>query len=68
MHANTLHPYVYRPGVESDTALLNPTEYHASTSRLVQMLEKGHHRLRLCDLDAEARDRRHRRGLMDGGY
>ncbi len=54
---DTLHPYVHRPGVESDMALLNPMEYHASTSPLVQMLEKGHHGLKLCDLDREARDR-----------
>jgi hypothetical protein len=39
---NTLHPYVHRPGVEADMALLNPMEYHASTSVLIQMLEKGH--------------------------
>jgi formylglycine-generating enzyme required for sulfatase activity len=54
---DTLHPYIHRPGVESDMALLNPMEYHASTSPLVQMLEKGHHGLKLSDLSGEARQR-----------
>ncbi|HOD83099.1 MAG: Formylglycine-generating sulfatase enzyme [Planctomycetes bacterium ADurb.Bin126] len=52
-----LHPYVHRPGVESDMALLTPMEYHASTSRLIQMLEKGHHGRTLADLDRQARQR-----------
>lgn len=38
-----LHPYVRRPGPESDHHLLNPMEYHANTSELVQFLRKGHH-------------------------
>lgn len=38
-----IHPYVRRPGPESEMALLNPLEWHASTSALVQMLKKGHH-------------------------
>ena len=49
-----LHPYVRRPGPESDSHLQKPLEYHASTSELVQMLEKGHHNVKL---DAEAWDR-----------
>lgn len=49
-----LHPFVRRPGPESDYALQRPMEFHASTSELVQMLEKGHHGVRL---DAEAWDR-----------
>lgn len=48
-----LHPYVRRPGPESDYHLYGPMEYHARTSELVQMLEKGHHGVRL---DAEAWD------------
>ncbi|TWT80297.1 Formylglycine-generating sulfatase enzyme [Planctomycetes bacterium CA13] len=40
---HALHPYVRRPGPESDMHLLRPMEYHASTSELIQMLEKGHH-------------------------
>lgn len=38
-----LHPYVRRPGPESNLHMLNPMEYHVSTSPLFQMLEKGHH-------------------------
>lgn len=53
----TLHPYIHRAGVESDMELLAPMEYHASTSRLVQMLEKGHHGVRLADMGGEARER-----------
>ena len=30
-------------------ALLNPMEYHASTSLLIQMLEKGHHGVKLAE-------------------
>lgn len=54
---DTLHPYVHRPGVEADMALLYPMEYHASTSPLIQMLEKGHHGVRLAEMSREARDR-----------
>jgi formylglycine-generating enzyme required for sulfatase activity len=32
-------------------------EYHASTSPLIQMLEKGHHGVKLAGLDREARER-----------
>ena len=46
-----IHPYVRRPGPESELAMLNPLEWHASTSPLVQMLKKGHHGVRL-DRDA----------------
>ncbi len=38
-----LHPFVRRPGPESDHHLLNPMEYHANTSELVQLLRKGHY-------------------------
>lgn len=38
-----LHPYVRRPGPESDVHVLLPMDYHASTSELIQKLEKGHH-------------------------
>ena len=54
---DTLHPYVHRQGPESDIALLNPMEYHASSSRLIQMLEKGHHGIRLDNLPRESRER-----------
>lgn len=49
-----LHPYVRRYGLEGDYELSNPAEYHASTSELAQMLEKGHHGVKL---DTEAWDR-----------
>ena len=49
-----LHPYVRRPGPESDYFMQQPLEYHASVSELIQMLEKGHHNVKL---DAEAWDR-----------
>lgn len=42
-----LHRYVRRPGPESDLRTLTPMEFHASTSELVQMLKKGHHRVEL---------------------
>jgi hypothetical protein len=34
-------------GLESDLHLLPPMEFHADTSRLIQMLQKGHHGVRL---------------------
>ena len=37
------HPYIRRGGAESDLQLLDPMEFHASTSPLVQMLKKDHH-------------------------
>ena len=37
-----LHRYVRRPGIESDYHLLEPMEFHAGTTELVQMLRKGH--------------------------
>ncbi len=49
-----LHRFVRRPGLESDYHLLMPMEFHAGTTQLVQLLEKGHQGVRL---DAEAWDR-----------
>ncbi len=49
-----LHPYVRRPGPESDYHVQKPMEFFARTSELVQMLEKGHHNVKL---DANAWDR-----------
>jgi formylglycine-generating enzyme required for sulfatase activity len=49
-----LHPYVRRPGPESDYALGEPMEYYADTSELIQILKKGHHGV---ELDAEAWER-----------
>ena len=49
-----LRRFVRVPGKEPDMHLLNPWEYHADTTRLVQLLQKGHYDVRL---DAEAWDR-----------
>jgi len=49
-----LRAYTRPPSIESDMHLLPPYEFHASTARVVQMLEKGHHNV---TLDAEAWDR-----------
>ncbi len=46
--------YVRRPGIESDYHMLEPMEYHADTTQLVQTLAKGHHGVQL---DREAWDR-----------
>ena len=46
--------YVRRTGPEGDYHLLEPAEYYADTSLLIQMLEKGHHGV---VLDDEAWDR-----------
>jgi hypothetical protein len=42
-----LHPFVRRPGSESDFELLTPMDYHASTSELVQLLDRGHYGVEL---------------------
>ncbi|MBM3492880.1 MAG: hypothetical protein FJX72_00950, partial [Armatimonadetes bacterium] len=49
-----LRSYVRGHTIESDMHLLTPGEFHASTTHLVRMLEKGHHGARL---DREAWDR-----------
>ena len=49
-----LHRYVRRPGIESDFHVLEPMEFHADTTHLVQMLRNGHHGVQL---DPEAWDR-----------
>ena len=49
-----LHRFVRRPGIESDYHMLEPMEFHAETTQLVQLLKKGHHNVKL---DAEAWDR-----------
>jgi formylglycine-generating enzyme required for sulfatase activity len=51
---DAVHPYVRRNGPEGDYHLLTPLEFHADTSPLIQMLEKGHHNVQL---DKEAWDR-----------
>jgi len=49
-----LHRFVRRPGLESDYHMLMPMEYHADTTQLVQLLDKGHYGVQLDD---EAWDR-----------
>jgi formylglycine-generating enzyme required for sulfatase activity len=51
---DALNPYIRRVNVEDYVGLHVPCEYHADTSELVQMLQKGHHHV---TLDAEAWDR-----------
>ena len=49
-----LKSYVRNPTAENDMRLLLPYEFHASTTELVQLLDAGHHGVRL---DAESWDR-----------
>lgn len=49
-----LHRFVRRPGLESDYHLLTPMEFHADTTELMQLLNKGHYGVQL---DGEAWDR-----------
>jgi formylglycine-generating enzyme required for sulfatase activity len=43
------HGYFRRPGPESSGTMGIPYEYHASTSEGIQLLEKGHHGVKLDD-------------------
>jgi formylglycine-generating enzyme required for sulfatase activity len=49
-----LHRYVRRPGIESDIHLFVPLEWHADTTELMLLLQKGHHGVKLSE---EAMDR-----------
>jgi formylglycine-generating enzyme required for sulfatase activity len=49
-----LEPYVRRTGCEGNYQLLPPLNFHASTSELIQMLEKGHKNV---SLDEESWER-----------
>ena len=49
-----LQKHVRRPGPESDYHMFPPAEYHAGTSPLIQMLQKGHNNVKL---DREAYER-----------
>ncbi len=51
---DTINAYVHRGGPETDMDILKPYEFHASTSELVRMLEKGHQGVQL---DKEAWER-----------
>jgi formylglycine-generating enzyme required for sulfatase activity len=44
-----IHPFIHRQGSEADMSVLQPMEYHASTSELVRMLKRGHHNVELTD-------------------
>ncbi len=46
---HAFHRYFRRPGPESAGTMGIPCEYHASTSEGVQLLEKGHHGVKLDD-------------------
>ncbi len=46
---DNIHPFVRRPGPETDMDVFQPYEYHVSTSELWQMLEKGHNNVKLDD-------------------
>ena len=46
--------FVRHPGIESDIHLFEPMEWHADTTELMMMLDKGHHGVKLSE---EARDR-----------
>ncbi len=50
----TLQKHVRRPGPESDYHMFPPAEYHADSSPLIQMLDKGHYGVKL---DREANER-----------
>ncbi|MDR3232417.1 MAG: SUMF1/EgtB/PvdO family nonheme iron enzyme [Planctomycetaceae bacterium] len=50
----SLHPFIRRPGTESDIAAKTPMDYHVSTSELIQRLRRGHYGVQL---DKEARDK-----------
>ena len=41
--------HVHRQGSEADMKVLQPYEYHASTSELIRMLEAGHQGVKLTD-------------------
>ena len=52
---DNIHPFVHRPGPETDMDVFPPYEFHVSTSELWKMLvEKGHYNVKL---DEEAKNR-----------
>lgn len=48
-----LHRYVRRPGIESDMHMLVPMDVHADQTELMQILQKGHHGVKLSHEDKE---------------
>ncbi len=49
-----LHPFVHRQGPEAEMEVLDPYEYHVSTSPLVKILRTGHHGVQLTDKEWQA--------------
>lgn len=45
-----LHRYVRRPGIESDMNMLVPMDVHTDQTELMQLLNKGHHQVKLDSL------------------
>jgi formylglycine-generating enzyme required for sulfatase activity len=48
-----LHRYVRRPGIESDMDMLAPMDVHADQTELMQILQKGHHNVKLSPEELE---------------
>lgn len=48
-----LHRYVRRPGIESDMHMLVPMDVHADQTELMQILQKGHHNVKLDSISIE---------------
>ena len=48
-----LHRYVRRPGIESDMDMLVPMDVHADQTELIQLLQKGHHNVKLTTEEME---------------
>lgn len=44
-----LHPFVNRQGPEADIYVMNPGEFHANTSKLIQELKRGHYNVELTN-------------------
>lgn len=47
MAYSNLHRFVRRPGIESDLDMLVPMDVHADQTELMQILQKGHHNVKL---------------------
>jgi len=48
-----LHRYVRRAGIESDMDMLVPMDVHADQTELMQLLQKGHHNVKLTPEEIE---------------
>lgn len=45
----SLHPFVHRQGPEAEIEVMNPYEYHVSTSPLIRILKNDHYGVKLTD-------------------